>query len=226
MRIYCKHGLPRHACPGQPYARIQHPTCWTLASDGRSPAFRQKQIPVLQRREWGIAEVGEPAICPTLAEASRRLPRERGTPTAPRDWHPFRTTGQLFVVQASACSSAGKNRGGSDTRDRSRWVEALCPRAHARGYDMSSPVGALRGLATRSAACLMSFSQKQIPVLQRREWGIAEAGEPAICPALAEASRRLPRKRGTPTAPRDRHPFRTTGHTLRVSTTKRMDSPA
>ena len=38
---------------------------------------------MLQRREWGIAEVRELSIRPALAEASRRLPRKRGTPAAP-----------------------------------------------------------------------------------------------------------------------------------------------
>jgi len=37
---------------------------------------------VLQRREGGIADVRELSIRSALAEASRRLPRQRGTPAA------------------------------------------------------------------------------------------------------------------------------------------------
>jgi hypothetical protein len=59
--------------------------------------------------------------------------------------------GELFVVQALACSSAGQACVMGNARDGSGREGAFYPRAHARGYDMSSPAGTAGRTGTYSS---------------------------------------------------------------------------
>jgi hypothetical protein len=74
--------------------------------------------------------------------------------------------GGMFVVQALACSSTGWTRARGDARDRSRREGASCPRAHARGYDISSPAGTVARPVGSSdihttALSLLSFRRRR-----------------------------------------------------------------